>query len=625
MSMRRGVGPTVFALLFFSLSHNAGSQEPPPAKAEFIFGNGIWTTEGDASDAAKKLEAAFKERHYPLLTDAAFGTAFNFDYARNHTACVDDPPDPLRDPNCLIDLLESLQQAAQESSLPFSYSHFWRFVLGLTVGPPDLFEIFSGVLQAKALTFNPQAITFEDLRNQVTHYRETIDGGTKVILVAHSQGNFFGNQAYTFLSPTQRASFGMVSVATPAGSVAGNGPYTTLVPDFIHLFPGARPANLLAITPCGNPISCHFFLETYLRYPGPRNKILDDMLEVLTSLEEHSQQPVTPDTLIVLDTFYNRLLIVDPETGATRFLMSVSHDSLSGLAYDRVSRLLYSVDIPTNELIEFDLKARTEHSVGVVGVRSIIDMTFGPNNKLFGMGCGEFSACRLVEINTATGAGTPRESVLFAQPFTLVYDPDSEKMYTTRGGLFGSLLEIDPATGSEQFVNFGPQGVVYMADKPGSTQIYAIGRQPLSNYINMVGTFDPAAPFFVPFVRIGRSLSGIEMISLSGVSVPENQPPVLSFIAPDEDDFRRASPYPLTWIDEDPDSSASIDLFYSADSSCSDPHLIAANIPENDTSDVYVWDTSALPAGEYHVLAVLSDGVNPPVNVCSRRSVIVFH
>lgn len=593
-------------------------------KAVIFFGNGVWNSTRMARHSAGLLRSEFKARHFPLLVDEAFDTAFPFDYAKNETACIDDPPDPLRDPNCLIDLQEALQQAAQAGGFTFGYQDFWRFLLGLTLDFPNITEIFAAVLQAKALSFDPLAVTFDDLQEQVTTYRETIDNGSKVLLVAHSQGNLFGNQAFNFISPSQRRSFGMVSVATPASFVAGGGPYTTLEQDFIHKVFGALPPNTSSIG-CGAPLTCHGFIGSYLAEDESREKILDDMLAVLDSLVYPGPEPVTPDTLIVLDDYYDRLLIVDPATGQTKFLIHLSRDFLAGLAYDRVSRLLYTFDIVAKELVEINLVARTERAVGVVGTRHITDMTFGLDNVLFGMECGEFSMCRLVEIDTSTGVGTPRGPLLAAQPTTLVYDPDLQTMYTTRNTIGGSLYEIDPATGTERFLSQGPAGVAYMAERPGSSDVFAIARQPFSNNINTVGSFDPAAPEFRSIVRIGQMLSGIEMVSLDGVVIGQSQPPAMRFNALEQDHGGTFNLlYPISWTDEDPDSAALIALSYSTDPSCAHPTLISANISE-DGIDQYDWDVSSVPEGAYYLQGIIVDGVNPAVRTCSRNFVRIGH
>jgi hypothetical protein len=45
-----------------------------------------------------------------------------------------------------------------------------------------------------------------------------------VLLVAHSQGNLFGNKMYMLMSDAQKQKFRMVSIATPADSIAADMP-----------------------------------------------------------------------------------------------------------------------------------------------------------------------------------------------------------------------------------------------------------------------------------------------------------------------------------------------------------------------------------------------------------------
>ena len=56
----------------------------------------------------------------------------------------------------------------------------------------------------------------------VARYRSDILAGEKVVLVAHSQGNYFANVAYGLLSSEEQASLGIVSVSNPDGQVALN-------------------------------------------------------------------------------------------------------------------------------------------------------------------------------------------------------------------------------------------------------------------------------------------------------------------------------------------------------------------------------------------------------------------
>ena len=74
------------------------------------------------------------------------------------------------------------------------------------------------------LTFDSDAVDAN-----VLSYRLELALTNKVILVAHSNGNVYADEAYGRLTPAERTSVGVVAVATLIGSVPGNGPYVTLV------------------------------------------------------------------------------------------------------------------------------------------------------------------------------------------------------------------------------------------------------------------------------------------------------------------------------------------------------------------------------------------------------------
>jgi hypothetical protein len=121
-----------------------------------------------------------------------------------------------------------------------------------------------------------------DLRKHVNDYKEEINNKRrKVVAVAHSQGNLYALQAYNLLSSVEKNSFRTVSVATPASSVPGNGPHTTLFEDFIYLVPGALGPNV-SNGNCGSPWACHAFMESYLSGSKSGSQIIDAILRPIS-------------------------------------------------------------------------------------------------------------------------------------------------------------------------------------------------------------------------------------------------------------------------------------------------------------------------------------------------------
>ena len=63
----------------------------------------------------------------------------------------------------------------------------------------------------------------------------------------------------------------------------------------------------------------------------------------------------------------------------------------------------------------------------------------------------------------------------------------------------------------------------------------------------------------------------------------------------------------------DPDSEATIQLFYDTNNQGFDGILFATGIAEQDGQGTYQWDISELPIGEYFLYGLISDGINAPV------------
>ena len=79
----------------------------------------------------------------------------------------------------------------------------------------------------------------------------------------------------------------------------------------------------------------------------------------------------------------------------------------------------------------------------------------------------------------------------------------------------------------------------------------------------------------------------------------------------------------IRWSDDDPDDSAQISLYYDTDSTGNDGVLIVSGLEEDDETDEHAWDTAGVPAGEYYVYAVISDGTYDPVTAYSGGTVTV--
>lgn len=221
--MRVGLN-VVFAATLASCSAGLLAQD-----ALVVFGNGILSTKKKASDSRRVLSSA--------LTEQAFFDDWNLEFELAYN----------RSEGALADIREAVFQAATDVGVLIDEQEFWAYLHRLETDSSPKLDIVYQAAQSTVPVLGP-TILEEDLARQVALYKRAIEGGSRVLLVAHSQGNFFGNQAGLLLTPEERASFGVLSVASPADNVLGNfdeesAPYLTLDEDPIHLVPLSFPPN----------------------------------------------------------------------------------------------------------------------------------------------------------------------------------------------------------------------------------------------------------------------------------------------------------------------------------------------------------------------------------------------
>jgi len=86
--------------------------------------------------------------------------------------------------------------------------------------------------------------------------------------------------------------------------------------------------------------------------------------------------------------------------------------------------------------------------------------------------------------------------------------------------------------------------------------------------------------------------------------------PLISFISPITDVILSGGVVSLQWDDVDPDSNATISLYYDTDRSGADGTLIIGNISEDPdaSADRYLWDVMGVAEGQYYLYAIITDG-----------------
>ncbi|MFA7315478.1 MAG: immunoglobulin-like domain-containing protein [Candidatus Paceibacterota bacterium] len=157
----------------------------------------------------------------------------------------------------------------------------------------------------------------------------------KVLLVAHSQGNFYANNFYEKVAnqtggiPAQ--SLGVYGVATPAKSVAGGGKYLTSDTDFVistvakKTLGGVLVPNTHINLAGSTDRQGHSFTNVYMKYAG--TKIISDIQSSLNNLssntiqKENEQCINTPKLTLSHKVKKSVLAVADPLAGATKTVL----------------------------------------------------------------------------------------------------------------------------------------------------------------------------------------------------------------------------------------------------------------------------------------------------------------
>ena len=239
---------SIFPLLVSMAAFAQQSCSDPSKNIAVFFGNGIQTDQNSAQASLKLLKNE--------LGTAYNGQTIRYDLAYNATSGL------------AADLGQSVLQAQIQWDSQISG---WLNRIGVS---PDWFTAWY-----KKFLLSATTVVASELTDHVNAYRNAILSGQKVVVVAHSQGNFYVNEAKKLLALELTAaeikSFGIYSVANPANNVGGEGaPYLTNSNDIIQLVPGSLSPNWILRTASGTTVDsigltsvsilAHLFNETYI-------------------------------------------------------------------------------------------------------------------------------------------------------------------------------------------------------------------------------------------------------------------------------------------------------------------------------------------------------------------------
>ena len=236
---------SILPLALSALTASAQTACPKPKQDIVVyFGNGIDTSRRNAVRSLNKL--------IETLGTTYNGATLRYDLAYNQTEGI------------ALDLVQSVDQAGIEWG---SQVAGWLNQLGLL---PDTWnEAYQRLMQSTAL------VTAPELREQVQNYKSDILLGQKVVVVSHSQGNFYVNAAKIALAQEltgeQMRSFNVFGVAVPANNIAGGKePYYTNHRDLIQYVPDSLPVNWTLKRSDGSLaddraiVAGHSFVDTYM-------------------------------------------------------------------------------------------------------------------------------------------------------------------------------------------------------------------------------------------------------------------------------------------------------------------------------------------------------------------------
>lgn len=170
---------------------------PTSAPRSIYYGNGVDNTFLSASEGLIALQHA-------LHSDNQVTEHDEFKLAYNRTAS--------RSGDFNVGLIRDVAQALVQN-LELTYTQAVRLLLR-----PFGDEVEDRLVRSLA-SFNQRLIRDEDLSRHVESYRSDMLSGKTVLLVGHSQGNFYANQAWNLLTTREQESFAIVSVANPGNSV----------------------------------------------------------------------------------------------------------------------------------------------------------------------------------------------------------------------------------------------------------------------------------------------------------------------------------------------------------------------------------------------------------------------
>jgi hypothetical protein len=265
MDLRLAISKAIISLLFFLSSGSLRAIPSEPrclVPLQILFINGVFNTYKHASDSLESLQEHLENERFesvglrwdPEMSDIVYNQSRG-----------------------LLDLLEAYQQKKSEMT-----KDFWLWVGSVSKAP----GWFTKAMRTIQILHASDAQN-RDTWRAIAQSEYWIVYGSRVLVVAHSQGNFFANDLIEHIRyslslhwDVYQMSARLVSVATPASKVEGDGQYITLNSDgVIKWIPTALKPNISNSIPAPGLFD-HEFIKHYLKGnrsgPAITKAILDE-------------------------------------------------------------------------------------------------------------------------------------------------------------------------------------------------------------------------------------------------------------------------------------------------------------------------------------------------------------
>jgi hypothetical protein len=189
------------------------------------------------------VNGVFNTREKALFSNALLRKNFANSFSENTQELIGDHKLSHNMTSYVWDLFQSAAQLREEYIIKF-----WSYIENLEVAPEDFREQAKKLIKAQL----EQSSTFVgDIQNHIDMYKYYLDHEQPLVVLSHSQGNFYTNSALTNLNLLQQNSispqeiFRPIGIANPSSFVVFGGPHTTLVSDWvIRLIPGSMSPNV---------------------------------------------------------------------------------------------------------------------------------------------------------------------------------------------------------------------------------------------------------------------------------------------------------------------------------------------------------------------------------------------